>query len=81
MWLNISHLCIQTAASLIEGCELQAGPYIFSTMSEALALGHLLRVMSVRVPCTSFPSVQGKMQAKSLFVSSSLQNALQLVFS
>ena len=35
--------------------------------------------MSVH-PCPSFPSVQGEMQANSLFISSPSQNALQFVF-
>lgn len=38
------------ASSVIEVYELQAWPYIFSTVSEDLALGHLLKVMSVSVP-------------------------------
>lgn len=42
------------AASIIEGYELQARPYISSMMSEDLALGQLLKVMSVRVPMCSF---------------------------
>lgn len=42
------------ASSIIEVYELQAWPYIFSTVSEDLALGHLLKVMSVSVPVHFF---------------------------
>lgn len=42
------------ASSIIEVYELQACPYIFSTVSEDLALGHLLKVMSVSVPMYYF---------------------------
>lgn len=52
----------------------------FITVSEDLALGHLVKVMSVSVPMSSFPSVQGEMQANSLSISSPSQNASQFVF-
>lgn len=42
------------ASSIIEVYELQAYPYIFSTVSVDLALGHLLKLMSVSVPMYFF---------------------------
>lgn len=42
------------AAFIIEVCELQAFPYIFSMVTEYLTLGHLLKVMSVSVPVYYF---------------------------